>query len=288
MAITVWKGSLLSDSTAVRGFAMSSASNICPACGERCRSGEGFISFCPKCGHRWLATSQAEREAVETDMYTHDYVGYRADPKFVATAAAVTADELSRRVPPPARVLDVGCGAGDFMQVAKDAGYDVEGIDISEASAEICRSRGLNARAGDFLTEKFDGKFDLITMWDVVEHLRDPAAFFDRARSLLSKDGYLFAKIPGFGDLSVGLSNRWPRVAGTLLGAPSHVQYFDRELLGKLFSRTGFRPEWISRGAARSPMTGGSIKRKLARKARTLIYRASGDANLYVAARPVG
>jgi hypothetical protein len=124
-------------------------------------------------------------------------------------------------------------------------------------------------------------------MWDVVEHLREPASFFDRARSLLAEGGYVFAKIPGFGDLSVGLSNRWPRVAGTLLGAPSHIQFFDRDSLARLLSRTGFEAEWLDGGRARSPAEGGSIKRRLARRARTVIQQVSGDANLYVAASPV-
>lgn len=260
----------------------------CPACGAPFGSKADYIAFCKACGHRWLITSEQEREAVETGMYTHDYAGYRPDPKFVATATAVTTSELAARVPPPARLLDVGCGAGEFMLVAKKLGYSVEGIDISEASAQICRDHGLDARAGNFLTEQFSGKYDLITMWDVVEHLRDPGSFFERARSLLSDRGYVFAKIPGFGDLSVGLSSRWPRVAGTLLGAPSHVQYFDRESLSDLLARTGLRPEWIDGGGARSPMTGGSLKRQMARRVRSVIRRVSGDSNLYVAARPAG
>lgn len=265
---------------------MSPVPTSCPACGAAWQPASSYIAFCDSCGHRWLVTSEQERHAVETGMYTHDYAGYRPDAKFVDTATAVTATELSTRVPPPARLLDVGCGAGDFMMVAKGFGYSVEGIDISEASAEICRSRGLDARAGNFLTEKFSGDYDLITMWDVVEHLREPAAFLERARSLLSDKGYVFAKIPGFGDLSVGLSNSWPRVAGTFLGAPSHVQYFDRESLSRLLSRTGFQPEWIKAGGARSQMTGGSLKRRLARRVRSAVHRLSGDSNLYVIARP--
>lgn len=260
----------------------------CPACGAGSRSKANYIAFCEACGHRWLVTSEADRRAVETSMYTHEYTGYRPDPKFIATATAVTANELSRRVPPPARVLDVGCGAGDFMQVANTAGYTVQGIDISEASAEICRGRGLDARAGNFITEEFDSKFDLITMWDVVEHLLDPKSFFDRARSLLTENGYLFAKIPGFGDLSVGLSSRWPRGRRDTSRGAEPRPIFDRKSLASLFSRTGYHPEWISGGAARTPMTGGSIKRQLARKARSVIRRASGDVNLYVAARPIG
>jgi SAM-dependent methyltransferase len=233
-----------------------------------------------------LVTTVTEQEEIETGVYTLDYAGYRPDPKFVATATMVTQSALASRVPPPARVLDVGCGAGDFLAVAKALGYEAEGIDISEASAKICRSRGLNARSGNFLTERFSTKFDLITMWDVVEHLREPAAFLDRARSLLTDRGYVFAKIPGFGDISVGLANFWPRSAGTLLGAPSHVQYFDQESLSMLLTRIGYEPEWIDGGAARTPRTGGSIKRRLAREAHAVIRRISGDSNLYVAARP--
>ena len=257
----------------------------CPACGADNHPSRSFIAFCNACGHRWLSTTAKERQAVETGMYTHDYKGYRPDPKFVDTATRVTRTDFLPRVAPPARLLDVGCGAGEFMSIAKGFGSDVEGIDISEASAEICRSRGLDARAGDFVTEPFDGKYDLITMWDVVEHLREPVAFFDRTRSLLSERGILFTKIPGFGDLSVGLSNFWPRTAGTLLGAPSHVQYFDRESLSALFSRTGFEAEWLPGGGARSKVGGGSMKRKLARKAKKLVSRISGDSNFYVIAR---
>jgi SAM-dependent methyltransferase len=258
----------------------------CPACGAEGRPATGFIAFCGRCGHRWLPTSEEEQEALETGTYTRDYSGYRPDPKFIDTATRVTRSEFATRVPPPGRILDVGCGAGDFMGVAKQFGYSAEGIDISEASAEICRSRGHDARSGNFLTAEFSGPFDLITMWDVVEHLRDPAAFLDRARSLLSKRGVVFAKIPGFGDLSVAMSNLWPRAAGILLGAPSHVQYFDLESLSALLSRTGFSAEWIDGGAARSRMTGGPLRKRAARKAKQLIGRVSGDANFYVVARP--
>lgn len=260
----------------------------CPCCGEECRPANSYITFCDSCGHRWLVTSEAERDAAVRAMYTPNYVGYRHDPKFVDTVTRATAEEIAKRVPPPARVLDVGCGAGAFMAVAKSLGYQVEGIDISEASAQMCRSQGLEARAGDFLTEEYSEKFDLITMWDVVEHLRDPASFLERARSLLSERGYVVAIIPGFGALSVGLSNRWPRAAGTLLGAPSHIQFFTRDSLATLLSRTGLQPEWLEGGTRRTPVSGGSLKRRMARKARSAIRRLSGDESLFFAARPSG
>jgi SAM-dependent methyltransferase len=261
--------------------------STCPACRSACPPVNTYIAYCGSCGHRWLGNSAEEHTGVEDRTYTRDYDGYRPDEKFVAIATAITREELSTRVPPPGRVLDVGCGAGDFMMIAKASGYDVQGIDISEASAEICRERKLDVCTGDFRTREFDGEFDLITMWDVVEHLRDPAAFFERAGSLLSKRGYVFAKIPAFGRLSVSLSNYWPRAGGILLGAPSHVQYFSRESLSTLLRRLGFGTEWISGAGARSRPATGSLRRSLILGARDLIKTASGDANLYLVARPL-
>jgi SAM-dependent methyltransferase len=257
----------------------------CPACDAESRRQGGFILFCERCGHRWLNRSDEDHASAEAATFTHDYSGYRPDPTYVAAVTRILRDEIVPRVPPPGRFLDVGCGAGDLLGAAQDLGFDVEGIDISQASAEICRSRGLACDAGDFLTHPFENKFDLITMWDVAAHLRDPGAFFSRSRTLLTKRGILFVKTPAFGDLSVRLSNRWPRVAGTLLRAPSHNQYFDRESLTALFSRTGFDPEWITAGPARSVDTGGSLKRRLARRARSALSQVSGDENVYVAAR---
>jgi SAM-dependent methyltransferase len=181
-------------------------------------------------------------------------------------------------------VLDVGCGAGAFMEVARDAGFEVQGIDVSEASAQLCRSRGLSARTGDFLTEDFEGKFDLITMWDVVEHLRDPEAFLKRACSLLSKRGVLFAKIPAFGELSVRISARIPAAGRALLGAPDHVQYFSKQSLSALLVRVELNCSWVSEGRARSAASGGSLKRRVSRRVRDVLKSASGDENLYVIA----
>jgi 2-polyprenyl-3-methyl-5-hydroxy-6-metoxy-1,4-benzoquinol methylase len=172
------------------------------------------------------------------------------------------------------------------MSVVRGFGYEPEGIDISRTSVEICRSRGLNSRAADFLTFDFGTHFDLIAMWDVVAGLREPAAFLKRAHSLLTTRGVLFVKTPAFGDLSTALSNLWPRAAGALVGVPTHSQFFDQESLGRLLSRAGLEPEWIVGGGARSPATGGSLKRRLARKARSLARTLSGDSNLYVIARP--
>lgn len=258
----------------------------CPTCLKHAPKTAAFVIFCAHCGHRWLNRSDVDHRAVERSTFTHDYSGYRADATYAEAVARILRAELVPRVAPPGRLLDVGCGAGDLMLAAEQLGYSGEGLDISQASADICVERGLNARAGDFLTADFPNRFDLITMWDVIAHLREPAAFLERARVMLSERGMLFIKTPAFGDLSVHLANSFPKLAGTLLGAPSHCQYFDKSSLASLLAKSGFEPSWLRGASARSALHGGSLKRRLGRRGRRLVSAMSGDGNLYVVARP--
>ena len=234
-----------------------------------------------------LGSDETHRE-VERTVYTRDYAGYRADPVFEKTVRLVLKSHISPLKPPPADILDVGCGAGDFLDAAKEMGYSVQGIDVSEASAEICRSRGFDAVSGDYLSHDFEKRFDLVTMWDVIEHLRDPGSFFKRTRRILGPGGIFFGKVPGFGNLSVETSRHVPRLAGLLLGAPALVQYLDQRSLSRLAEREGFEIQWLSPAlsAMRQRQTGGSLKRRVGRTLARAFRRLSGDANLYFVARP--
>ena len=123
-------------------------------------------------------------------------------------------------------------------------------------------------------------------MWDVIEHLRDPGAFFERSRAVLRPGGLLIGKVPAFGGISVGLSKRVPRLAGMLLGAPDHVQYFTQQSLGALLQRAGFAVEWLRprSNKLRGKRVGGSLKRRLGRSLAAAVKGASGDANVYFVA----
>ena len=84
------------------------------------------------------------------------------------------------------------------------------------------------------------------------------------------------------------ISNRVPRLAGLLLGAPGHCQYFDRESMTAMMDDTFSRHELLDKipGGMRASKTGGGIKRQMGRVARKYIKKASGDENLYIAAYP--
>jgi SAM-dependent methyltransferase len=241
---------------------------------------------CADCGHRFLETATPSTNDV---IYNDHYAGFREDPVFRREAARVVAEELLARRKPPARLLDVGCGNGEFLTIAREAGFSALGVDVSPAAGELCHKRGLEVRIGDVRSTDVvgqDERFDLITFWDVVEHLVEPVTFLARAHALLADGGYLLVKTPATSEASVRVAARVPRVAGALLSAPSHVQYFERHGLNTLLRRAGFgEVEFLAPRPMRAPATGGSLRRRVTRRAVRLFLTVAGDHNLLALAR---
>lgn len=132
------------------------------------------------------------------------------------------------------------------------------------------------------------GPFDVITLWDVVEHLPDPYAILARLVETLSDGGILIAKVPIYGALSPRLSNSIPRLSGAILGAPEHVQYFTPHSLSELVRRAGLHAEWLPQRHLRSHRSGGSLKRRLGRLSARIIKTVSRDGNMVVIATRAG
>lgn len=239
--------------------------------------------FCNECSHCWFLQDLQAHAQLEKSSYTRDYAGYREDARLITSFQSLLQKVFVPHVQVAGKVLDVGCGGGTFLTVASEAGYSVSGLDISEDAAEICRSKGLNAVAGDFLSFEAETPLDAITFWDVLEHLREPALFLVHGMTLLQSNGVLIVKVPIFGGLSVRLANCFPSLRGVLLGMPEHIQFFSSKSLRAILETNELSYELIPlQGGIRSPATGGSIKKRLARFARTLIAKISGDGNALV------
>ena len=99
---------------------------------------------------------------------------------------------------PPGRLLDIGCGTGLFLSVARRRGWEPFGIDESrEATAHARDHFGLDPWVGEF--ESFvdsSETFDLVTGWDIIEHSRDPVGLMRSARSRLATDGVVALSTP--------------------------------------------------------------------------------------------
>lgn len=245
---------------------------------------------CRACGHSFLHVGAPE--TIEAAYNDHAYAGFREDPIFRREVHRIIVEDIAPRVPAPARILDVGCGNGEFLALARDAGYRGVGVDVSEAAGEICRGRGLDARIGDFRGDGVIGPgetFDLVTFWDVVEHLPDPRSFLVRAHQLLSPGGHVLIKTPLLSPASVRLAATVPRLAGALLQVPSHIQFFRRAGLAALLDGAGFaKARWLPSRGMRAPGGGGTLRRRVARIVVREIHRLARDGNLLVLAeKPV-
>ena len=103
----------------------------------------------------------------------------------------------------PGKVLDIGCAAGFFLEVTKERGWENCGVDISKLCADYARSRlGVDIHNDLFLNvELNDGTFDLITMWDYLEHSITPKEDILKASALLKEQGLLVIAVPDIGSI---------------------------------------------------------------------------------------
>ncbi len=102
-------------------------------------------------------------------------------------------DGITKRHPDVGRILDVGCAIGTFLHIAKKNGWDTTGVDVSVYAAEYARKNySVDARAGELADQDFPAEsFDVITLWDVIDHSETPIELLQHISRLLKKDGIL-------------------------------------------------------------------------------------------------
>jgi len=148
----------------------------------------------------------------------------------------------------PGRILDVGCASGLFLHRALKSGWDITGVEPSEALYSEARIRlgGKGQLECTTLEEAgLQTGFDAVTLWDVLEHVPDPRGFLRLCRGLLKHGGYLFLNVPDLDSLEARvLGRRWP------LLLPEHLNYFNGDSLRACGERVGFVPVRLGRRRA--------------------------------------
>jgi SAM-dependent methyltransferase len=157
----------------------------------------------------------------------------------------------ARALRPGMRLLDVGASSGAWLEVAAAEGVEGIGVELGESTAARARSRGLDVRTGtlaEVLPSLGGERFDLITFWDVLEHLHDPRRELALARGLLAPQGRIAATFPNVEGL-------YPRLTYRLIARrtgvweypelPVHLYDFAPETARRLFSSMGYGVERI-------------------------------------------
>jgi len=171
----------------------------------------------------------------------YGYTNYLADAQLYLNTFKMRSKLIDTYQNNPGRILDVGCAAGFFLKVMKDKGWETHGIEVSEAVATHARSElNLpNIHIGDAsLLENFEkNSFDVITFWDVVEHLEDPRQALSQARMLLKDQGVLIVETQNVESIFAKIMGaNWQHYKHE-----EHLYHFSPETIRRLLSEAGFQ-----------------------------------------------
>jgi 2-polyprenyl-3-methyl-5-hydroxy-6-metoxy-1,4-benzoquinol methylase len=188
------------------------------------------LNRCSACGFVYLSSWQ---ESLANAEQLYDYYSDLTDEDLTerhSTQNRARQQALLQRLSSYTagrKLLDVGCGDGQLLQTAGEAGWEAVGIDLSDAAVALCRRRGLDASNTDFFDRSLDARrFDVIVMSELIEHVPAPQRFLSRAESLLEPGGVLYLTTPNFGSLARRmLAERWSVMH------PEHIGYFEPSTL---------------------------------------------------------
>src|SRR4051794_640908 len=168
----------------------------CPFCdvpGGFRFSQEGWNTLtCPSCRLMFISprpTAKAVAELYEQDSaHGSSMVHLRHFGTSVGKLSANRALRLIKKDGPAVgRILEIGPGAGSFLIAARDAGYEVAGVELNPVEAEHIRSLGIPCWSS---LDDVEGTFDVVYHCDVLSHLYDPVATFRQIRSMLNPSGF--------------------------------------------------------------------------------------------------
>jgi transcription elongation factor Elf1 len=196
---------------------------------------------CQSCGFLFAPQRNLEElHELYDDSYFAEYPGgesYDADEDQRKYEASLRIDWIRHYVQ-SGRVLEIGAAEGGFLEVMRDAGFSVFGVEPAEGLAQIARDqRGIDVRAGFIEDVELPTEpFDIVCAWHVLEHITKPHASIRRLRESIAEDGKFFIEIPNIESVKAKrTTTEWFH-----LDPRHHVAFYNEAQLGKLLGDCGF------------------------------------------------
>ena len=230
------------------GLIMEKASTQCRLCGDRktlflAAEGDWTVLECSVCGFVFVVPLPDEES-----LKAHYQQYLPADEEKIfqwrnlmegISQRSLEAIEKDWPVPSNGRLLDVGCGYGFFLGKARERGWFVNGVEPCVHARDYALKTGLQVDLGGLPEQKYpDGSFDVVTMFYVLEHVREPLSYLKEAYRILKPGGLLLVRVPHTTPIVkflkvFGIKNR-------LYDTPSHLSDFSPNTLTLALVKAGF------------------------------------------------
>lgn len=140
------------------------------------------------------------------------------------------------------KLIDVGCGIGYFLEEAKKRGWEVYGTEFTDEAMEICSKKGIYMNKGVLNPKDYNSQeFDVITSFEVIEHINNPREELQNFYKILRKGGMVYCTTPNFNSLlRYRLKEKY-----NVICYPEHLSYYTPKMLKYVFEKEGFRTKNI-------------------------------------------
>lgn len=194
------------------------------------------VCVCENCTHHFVPTFY--RKKIEYSQYKNADVtaAVRAGNNWIKVQRHKLRFKFIQKFIKSGKLFDLGAGWGHFMLAGKELGYDIYGVEISEQPYLYCvNDLKLPVDHIDFFEMDGSRKFDLITMWDVLEHIDKADVFLKKCAELTEPGGYLFLQVPQIDSYFA----KKHRDEWKMMGL-DHVNYFGKKTITEILDRNGY------------------------------------------------
>ena len=200
---------------------------------------------CKGCGHRFYRGAET---VDSTALYGHnyhdneEYLDYAGQRETLARNFRDYLDRMERHGAGGGSLLEVGCAHGFFLAEAAARFPRVHGLDVSASAVTAARERlGVSAEAADVCTHRPSAPYDVVCLWDTIEHLQHPDRYVGKVAAEMAPGGVIAVTT---GDISSRVA-RWRGAKWRQIHPPTHLHYFSRQSLTRLLERCGFAVSYI-------------------------------------------
>jgi len=231
------RGSCASQTAEARTPEQSALPARCPACRKVSTKApleslhKSSLYACAECDlHFWHPAAMPGASWYETAYQGRDQTAMPLEPGhryFLSDPKA----------PKGGRLLDIGCGVGNFLAAASGAGFDVTGIEVNRNAARFAQEhyglKNISSQSPEeFLAARPLEKFDVVTFFEVLEHQENPQGFLEIAMDCLAPQGLIALSVPN--------RNRWQKAPDPLDYPPNHLTRWSPRALRNFLERNGF------------------------------------------------